>query len=483
MRHLTLTASFWFLALACRADGVPADRAEHWHRWRGPEATGVATLGTPPTTWDEATNIQWKVEIPGSGSGSTVVWGDRIYLLTAIKTDRTAAAEVAGQKRRTPSPFRLVQNETPASEPQLRPRRGEGRPPGGEGRRRGGRRGGRGGRREPVTNFYQFVVLCIDRHTGEILWQKQAAEVVPHEGHHSTASFASASPVTDGKNLYVSFGSRGVYSYDMEGNLRWKRDLGKFNTRNSFGEGASPELYGDTLVVNCDHEGQSFIIALDANTGDTRWKQLRDEETSWGTPFITEHDGVVQVIINAMNRARSYDLKTGEVLWECGGQAQGPVPTAVRHKDLVYCMTGHRGSALYAIPLAARGDITDSEEIAWTRDRDTPYVSSPLLYDNQLYFLKSNNAILTCLDAVTGEPIFRGKRLPGMDTIYASPVGAAGRVYIAGRNGKTIVIEHGAEFTVLAENQLDEPIDATPAIVGDSIYIRGSKHLYRVAEK
>ena len=205
--------------------------------------------------------------------------------------------------------------------------------------------------------------------------------------------------------------------------------------------------------------------------------------TTWGTPFITEHDGVVQVIVNAKNRARAYDLKTGEVIWECGGQAQGPVPTAVRYKDLVFCMTGHRGSALYAIPLAARGDITDSDQIAWTRDRDTPYVPSPLLYDNQLYFLKSNNAILTSVDAATGEVIYRGKRLPGMDTIYASPVGVAGRIYIAGRNGKTIVIRHGSEFEVLGENQLDEPIDATPSIVGDTIYLRSSKHLYCVSEE
>ncbi|QDS97383.1 outer membrane protein assembly factor BamB family protein [Adhaeretor mobilis] len=457
-----------------------------WPRWRGPIATGVAPDGDPPMTWDEDTNVKWKVPIPGQGSGSPIVFDDKIYLLSAIKTDRTQESDEAVSDRSPASPFRLVQTESDRRPRGERPRgerpdgeRPRGERPEGE-RRRGGRRGGSGRAANP-THFHQFVVLCLDRKTGHVLWQETAAEVVPHEGHHATASYASTSAVTDGKNLYVSFGSRGVYSYDLEGNFRWKHEMPPLYTRNSFGEGSSPALYGDTLVVNSDHEQQSFIEALDTNTGEPRWKTLRDEETSWGTPLIVEHEGVVQVIVNAMNRTRSYDLATGEVIWECGGQASGPVPTAVVHDNLVFCMTGHRGSALYAIPLSARGDITGSDKIAWKLDRDTPYVPSPLIYDDLLYFTKTNSAMLTCVKAATGEVQYRSKRLPGMDSIYASPVAASGRIYIAGRNGMTDVIKPGPKFEVLAENELGESIDATPAIVGKEIFIRGANHLYCIA--
>lgn len=476
-------ASAFFLAVqafSVTAVSGQVDDMANWRAWRGPLVTGVAPQANPPQTWDENTNIKWKVPLPGRGSGSPIVDGDRIYLLTAIKTDRTVESQEVTLGDR-PSPFRLVQTQTENNEtqPERRPRgeRGPGERRGGERRRRGGRR-----RAAKPTNFYKFDIVCIDRTTGNILWQKTAAEVVPHEAHHGTASFASSTPITDGENLYVSFGSRGVYSYDLEGNQRWKYEVPPLYMRNSFGEGASPALYGDTLIVNCDHEQQSFIVALDANTGQEKWKQLRDEETSWDTPLIIERDGTVQVIVNAMNKSRAYDLANGEVIWECGGQASGPVPTPIVHEDLVFCMTGHRGAALNAIPLDSRGDISDSDTIAWKLERDTPYVPSPLLYDDLLYFTKSNNAILTCVKAPTGEVQFRAKRLPDMDAVYASPVAAAGRIYISGRNGMTIVLKHGSEFEVLAQNQLDETIDATPALVGDQIIIRGEQHLYCIAK-
>jgi outer membrane protein assembly factor BamB len=472
--------------------------AENWPGFRGPEFTGVSPDANPPTTWSEDENIKWKVELPGRGSGSPIVWGDRIYLQTAIKTDRTADTppETAGVN--TSSQFKLVseqllaQAETPpttetappSTEP-APPAEGGNREGRGEGRR--GRRGGRGGRGgfgggEVPTNYYKFDVVCLDRKTGKIIWQKTAEEAIPHEGHHGTASYASSTPVTDGKNIYVSFGSRGVYSYDMDGNLRWKKELGIMKTRNQFGEGSSPALHEDTLVINFDHEGQSFITALDANTGETKWKVDRDEETTWNTPLILEHGGKTQVIVNGMNRARGYDLANGEIIWECGGQAMGAVPTTVAYGDVAICMTGHRGEALFAIPLSSQGDITDSDKVAWSLDKDTPYVPSPLLYGDHLYFTKSNQGVLSCYKADTGEQVFKATRIPDIDMIYASPVGAAGRIYIPGRNGMTAVIEHGDEFEVLASNQLDEPIDATPALVDNEIIIRGEKSLYCIAE-
>jgi outer membrane protein assembly factor BamB len=468
------------------------EAANNWPGFRGPEFTGVSPTAKPPVTWSESENIKWKVELPGRGSGSPIVWGDRIYLQTAIKTDRTTDSQPGTAGTIPPSTFKLTSTDgaqylaqaepAPAAEP-APPAEDENREGRGEGRR--GRRGGRGGfgGGEAPTNVHQFIVMCIDRNTGKTIWQAIAAEAIPHEGHHGTASFASSSPVTDGKNLYVSFGSRGIYSYDMDGKLRWKKDLGIMRTRNMFGEGTSPALHGDTLVINWDHEEESFITALDANTGETKWKVDRDEETTWNTPLILEHDGKTQVIVNGMNRARAYDLETGEIIWECGGQAMGAVPTTVAYKGLAFCMTGHRGSALYAIPLSSQGDITDSDKVAWKLDQDTPYVPSPLLYDDHLYFTKSNNGVISCYQAETGEQIFKAQRIPGIDMIYASPVAADGRLYIAGRNGATVVAKHGDEFEVLATNQLDEPIDATPALAGNEIFIRGEKSLYCIAEK
>lgn len=481
-----LSTFFCLLTLSAWSDGLPEGRESNWHQFRGPDSTGVAPQGNPPTTWDEQTNIKWKVEIPGKGLASPIVWGDKVFILTAIKTDRegTPADASAETSRRTQA--RLVaQVEENAAQPPS-----ENAPPAGErrnreGRGRGGRRGGGGfgfGRGVPPANIHEFVVMCLDRNTGETLWQQTACEVVPHEGHHGTASFASASPVTDGKNLYASFGSRGIYSYDLDGNIRWKKDLGQMTIRNGFGEGASPSLYGDTLIVNWDHEGDSFIVALDANTGEEKWRKSRDEGTTWTTPLIVEHSGRTQVIVNGSNRARSYDLDTGEVIWECGGQAQGVVPTPVVYGDLVLLMTGHRGAALYAIPLDSTGDITDSDKIVWTRSEGTPYVPSPLLYDDLLFFTKSNDAIITCVSPETGEVKFENKRLEGLSNLYASPVGAGDKVYICGRDGTTLVLKKGPELEILATNHLSEAIDATPAIVGDQIFVRGENHLFCIAE-
>jgi len=466
------------------ADGLPEQRYDNWHRWRGPDGTGLAPHGNPPTKWDESTNIKWKVAIPGHGSGSPIVWGDKIFLLTAIKTERTAdSAEKTTQDLRPSTQLVSIAEEeaTTDAQEETSERSSEEQANRNRRRRRGGRRGGFGV--QQPTNFHQFIVMCLNRHTGEVIWQQIANEVVPHEGHHGTSSFASSSPVTDGENLYVSFGSRGVYSYDLEGNLRWKRDLGRMSTRFSFGEGASPALYGDTLVIPWDHEGQSFIVALDANSGETRWQVNRDERTTWATPLILEYEGTVQVITNGTNRVRSYDLATGELIWECGGQVSNPIPTPIRYRDTVLCTTGHRGSALYAIPLDSQGDITGSDQIAWKLEENTPYVPSPILYEDLLFYTKANNAILSCVSAQTGEYKFKTKRLPDLDVVYASPVGAAGKLYFSGRNGSTVVVKAGPEYEELARNSLGETIDATPAIVGDTMYIRSENHLHCIAEE
>ncbi|MGC1275921.1 MAG: PQQ-binding-like beta-propeller repeat protein, partial [Planctomycetaceae bacterium] len=306
---------------------------------------------------------------------------------------------------------------------------------------------------------------------------------VPHEAGHETNSLASASVVTDGKRLYASFGSRGIYCYDLDGKKVWETDLGEMETRGSFGEGATPALHGDTLVVPWDHEGPSFVVALDAKTGDEKWRVDRDEPTTWATPLVVPRGDGFQVVLNGTNRVRSYDIETGELRWECGGQAMNPIPTPVADDERVYAMTGFRGFALYAIPLDATGDLTDTDRIAWKRDEGTPYISSPVLSQGLLYITKDRNAILSCVEAETGKEVYANERLPGLGILYSSPVAAAGRLYFFDRDGNSVVVNEGRTFEVLAENSLDETVDASPAIIGDTMYVRGEKHLYAIAEK
>ena len=425
---------------------------EYWPRWRGPNADGSSATANPPVHWGPDQNVKWKVEIPGEGSSTPVIWENQVFILTAIPTDRRAeqAAEPSAQDE-----------PSAQSEPSARRRRF-------------------GGGRTP-QRFYQFTVISYDRHTGEKLWQTVATEAVPHEAGHSTNTQASFSPVTDGKRLYVSFGSHGVFCFDLKGDLQWRRDLGQMQTRNAFGEASSPALAGDTLVLTWDHEGQSKIFALDAATGETKWQAERDERTTWATPLIVEAAGRTQVVTNG-TIVRSYDLDSGELLWQCGGQASNPIPSPVRLGNTVYCMTGYRGNALYAISLDAQGDVTDSDKVRWSRRDAAPYVSSPTLYKGQLYYTKSRSNILTSVDAETGETIIDQQRINGLDSLYASPVAAADRIYFTSREGTTVVLRHGDDLEVLATNELGETIDASPAMVGDQMFLRGETHLFCIEE-
>ena len=324
--------------------------------------------------------------------------------------------------------------------------------------------------------------MCIDRQTGAVRWQRVACEQVPHEGRHRTNTYASASPTTDGQRLYVSFGSQGLFCYDMRGEPLWQRDLGDMITRFGWGEGTSPVIHGDALIVNWDHEGESFLAVLDPQTGQTKWKVDRDEVSSWATPRIAEYAGRDQLIVPATRRITSYDLATGKIIWECGGLTTNVIPSPVVYRDLAICMSGHRGNEARAIKLNSQGNVTDQpEQVKWQLRRNTPYVPSPLLYGDLLYFTKSNSAVLTCLDPASGKTLLESARLPELNTIYASPVAAAERVYFTSRVGVTLVIKNQAELDVLAVNRLDEPVDATPAIVGREIFIRGQRHLYKIA--
>ena len=270
----------------------------------------------------------------------------------------------------------------------------------------------------------------------------------------------------------------------MKGNLQWEKDLGDMQKRLGFGEGSSPALYNDKIVINWDHEGDSFITALDKNTGKEIWRTNRDESTTWSSPYVVEHNGTAQVIVNATGRISSYNLDTGKLIWECCGMTMNAIPMPVSIDGIVYVTTGFRGSALVAIRLdEAKGDITNTDAVIWTYDRDTPYTPSPLAYKNNLYILKVNSEILSCFNAKTGETLFTQKRLDGIKGMYSSPVAANDRIYFAGRNGVTSVLKYGPTFEILSTNTLDDNFDASPVIVGNDLYLRGHKYLYSISEQ
>jgi outer membrane protein assembly factor BamB len=423
----------------------PTDDAEkYWPQWRGPNATGVAPYGNPPVEWSESKNIRWKIEIPGKGSSSPIVWGDMVFVTSAIPTGKYKSVPLGPPERE------------------------------GWHRRRG----------VQPTEYLKFELFAINRKDGKMIWQRTAREQLPHEGTHQTGTWASNSAITDGEHVYAYFGSNGLYCYDMKGNLKWEKDLGDMRTRNGFGEGSSPVIHGNKLILNWDHEEQSFIIALDKKTGKVIWKINRDEVTSWSTPIVVEHNGMAQVIVNATGKTRGYDLENGEVIWECKGMTLNTIPSPVASDGIVYVTSGFRGNMLQAIRLAsAKGDITGSDAVVWQYKRDTPYVPSPLLYGDILYVLKSNRGILSTFNAKTGEVHYTQQRLEGIQGVYASPVGANHRVYLAGRNGAVAVIKHGPAFEVLATNHLNDGFDASPAVVDNEIYLRGYKYLYCIVEE
>jgi outer membrane protein assembly factor BamB len=413
---------------------------DNWPSWRGPECNGVAPNANPPVEWGEQKNIKWKASLSGRGSATPIIWGDQVFVMTAVPTEREATAA-----------------DLPKVDPALKKMT---KPPG---------------------HFYRFEVLSFDRQTGKPRWQHTAAEMVPHEGHHQSHSYAGGSPATDGQHLFVSFGSFGTYCYDLSGKLIWQRDLGRLNTRLGWGEAVTPVIFGDNLLLNWDQETGSALICLDARNGQTRWKADHDEHTSWNTPLVIEHHGRTQVIVNGTNRARGYDLATGKELWACGGMTINAIPSPVADDKAAYLTSGYQGSLACAVPLDAVGDLTGTDKLIWKYGIGTPYVPSPLLAAGRLWFTQANQGVLTTLDTKTGAPILDRVRIPGLGSLYASPIAAAGRVYFVDRSGKAVVVRQSDKLEVLATNKLDDEIDASPAAVGKELFLRGEKYLYCIA--
>jgi outer membrane protein assembly factor BamB len=400
-------------------------RAENWAHWRGPTGNGTAANSSPPIEWSDTKNVKWKVDVPGQGLSSPIVWDNRVFITTAVPVD--------GQPTR-------------------------------------------------ALTTLEFKVLCYDRHDGKLLWQKTSTVAKPHQKTHETNGFASASPCTDGEHVYAHFGSRGLYCYTMNGELVWKRDdFGKMETLFGFGEGSSPTLVGDMILVPWDHRGPSALYALDKRTGKTIWKADRQETTEWSTPLVVEHAGRKQVVLNGQKSVRSYDLETGKDLWQCGGQALRPIASPVAANDMVIVGSGYQGAFVGAFRLDGAGDIHGTNKVIWTIDHDAPDVASPLLSSGRLYFHKGKTGLLSCVDAATGKPHYMARRI-GLDNTYASPIAAGGHVYLTARSGMTVVIADADELKVLATNRLDETIGATPAPVDNEIFIRGDKHLLCIAQ-
>ena len=435
----------WLTLTAVTGESSPRSSTNllrNWGQWRGPLANGVAPYANPPVHWSETNGIRWKISLPGKGHSSPVVFGDSIFILSAVPVG---------------DPQKPVFDNAPGVHDSV-----------------------------PVTHRHQFAVLAINRRNGAVLWKNILREEWPHEGGHVTGSLVSNSPATDGERLYVFLGSRGLYCLDLKGELKWSKDLGRMHTLHAHGEGSSPVVHGDTLLVCWDHEGESFLYAFDKRTGAQRWKVARDEKTSWSTPLVIEHEGRTQVVVSATKRVRGYDLTTGTELWECAGLTDNVVSSPVYDgRGIVISGNSYYQQAMLAIRLTgAKGDITRTDRVAWRLNRSTPYVSSPLHYDDTLYFLRHNQNILTRLDPATGIPRGEPLRLDGInDFIFSSPVGASGRIYVTARDGVTVVLRHDRENATLAVNRLEDSFSASPALVDSELYLRGEHFLYCIAEQ
>ena len=443
MKHLLLITIATVLLAELVSTRPMADEAlKYWPQWRGPTWNGVALQADPPVTWSETENLRWKTSVDGKGWGTPIIWGERIFLLTAIALDKKMA----------------IPDVIPAGTPNIN-------------------------LHPQVVDSWKpqkFAIVCIDRITGKLLWSQTVHEAMPHQGHHRKGGFASASPVTDGQHIYAYFGSFGLYCYDFEGRFVWKKYFEPQAMEDSLGEGSSPALFGDTLVIVVDTERQSFVVAIDKRSGEEIWKQDRDETSNWTTPCIFTHAGRRQVVVNGKT-VRSYDLATGELIWRCGGHTASAIPMPAVGHGLVFTASGWKKDTLQAIALGKRGDLTGSKSVVWSLHRGVPYVPCPMLWGEEIYLLE-DRSFFSCLGATDGARRYLKHRLPGNLNFSASPVGAADRIYLLSEAGRTVVLQRGPEIKVLAINELNETFYASPAIVGDAIYLRGNKHLFCFAK-
>lgn len=405
-----------------------------WPQWRGPFNTGMAA-GDAPLTWNATRNVRWQLAIPGRGHSTPVVAGTRLFLTTAIPTGKV-------------------------TRPAGRSRAGGGADDGLE---------------------HRFEVIAVDRETGKIAWQRTAAIATPHEGYHRQyGSFASNSPVTDGTRVFAFFGSRGLYAYDLNGTALWTRDFGvQMRMDLAFGEGTPLALHDNRLLLHFDHLDGGFLVMLDPATGREIWRVKRTERYNWAAPYVANHGGQRQIIMSGLT-VRGYDFETGALLWEAAGLGENTIPQPVQHGDLVFAMSGHTLKRLIAIRLGRTGTLTDGDGIAWSTSRGASYTPSPLLHENRLYVV-SDSGQVSAFNATTGAPLYQQARLPKPYSFKASPVGAAGKIYLATEDEDVVVIAMGDALKVLATNTMaGHSFIASPVIVDGDIYLRSRTHLFRI---
>lgn len=402
------------------------DADQYWPQWRGPNNTGAAISGNPPIEFGESQNLKWKLTIPGFGHATPIVWEDMIIV-------QTAAPEGGG--------------DIPASV-------------------------------TTTDEVLEYKVILVNRENGAVIWETTVTKEEPQEGTHELGSWASNSPVTDGEHIYAYFGSRGIYCLDFDGSIIWQKDFGQMEIRSNFGEGSSPYLYEDKIFIQWDHQGDSFIAALDKATGDELWRQDRDEITSWSTPLVIEVNGSPQVITSATGHVTSYDANSGEVIWTSTGMTENVIPNPKYADGILYVMSGFRGTALQAIDVSkAEGDIMGTDAILWQYNRNTPYTPDGVVMNGRVYFMRANNGFLTCVDAKTGEEIYASENIEGISTLYSSPTGVDDRLYIAAEN-ICVVVSAGDTPEILASNELNDNFHASPVIVGNDLILKGFDTLY-----
>lgn len=420
-----------------------ASARANWPQWRGPAGQGISTEKNLPTSWTATKNIKWKTPIEGLGHSSPIVWGKKIFLTTALDGE-----VIPG---RTPGVTHKMADGSDFVHPDAL----------GADRR------------------HTFKVICLDRESGKVLWQRVAYEGPVHDSRHKRASFASSTPATDGKYVFAFFGTEGLYAYDFNGKLLWKQDLGKLGTA-SVGYGVSPILYGNLVIMQCDESGMnSFIAAFDKKSGKQVWRVPRKVDVTWSTPVLVQAGKRTELVASAAEAIISYDPLTGKELWRHKGLESNAVPTPVVSNDLVVLTSGAPNKIALAIRAGGNGDVTGTSHLVWSYNKGTAYVPSPILYGEYLYLMAGNGS-LTCLEAKTGKMVYEGARVPRAIPFTASPVAFEDKVLITSDEGETFVVKAGPKHEIIGTNSVGEAVFASPAIADGKIFIRGVNNLFAI---
>jgi outer membrane protein assembly factor BamB len=412
----------------------------NWPQWRGPSGQGISSEKNLPATWGPGKNIKWKTPIAGRGHSSPIVWGNRIFLTTAIE-----GPVVPGAKA-----MKHMMGDKEFLHPDA----------------------------IGADKKHTFKVICLDRETGKVLWEQIAFEGTPYDNRHRKSSYAASTPATDGKLVYAFFGPEGLYAYDMKGKLAWKADLGKIGTV-GLGTGTSPILYQNLVIIQADEDNgaASFIVGLDKKTGKEVWKTPRKVQVSWSTPLLVNTAKRAELIASGTEFVISYDPATGKELWRHKGVESNAIPSPVANNQMVFISAGFPAKIAMAINLGGSGDLADA--VAWKYSKGTAYVPSPILYGDYLY-LTTDRGILTCLDAKTGELKYEGGRVPIPATFTASPIAFDGKILLTSEDGDTFVVKAGPTHEILGTNTVGEPVYASPAVADGNIFIRGEKNIYAI---